>query len=126
MKKLPNLLVAAVVGLGALACGTVLAHGSDAKHGGVVQTAGDLAFELVGQGDMVTIYIEDHGKPLATTGIKGKLTVLNGDAKSEAELSPAGDNKLQATGVKVAPGAKAVAALTLPSQKVVTARFTVK
>jgi hypothetical protein len=51
--------------------------------------------------------------------------VLNGDQKSGAVLAVAGD-KLEAKGVKLAPGAKAVAALTTAQQKAITARFTVK
>jgi hypothetical protein len=74
----------------------------------------------------VALYIEDHGKPLSTQGASGKLTVLSGADKNEVELTPAGDNRLDARGVKLAPGAKAVAAVTLPSKKVVTVRFTAK
>ncbi|MCP5915905.1 hypothetical protein NL317_28210, partial [Klebsiella pneumoniae] len=88
-----------------------MAHGgAKPKHGGVVATASDLGFELVGTPAGAAIYIEDHGKPMAPTGMSGKLTVLNGAEKSEAELTVAGD-KLEAKGVKLAPGAKVVAAL---------------
>jgi hypothetical protein len=38
--------------------------------------------------------------------VSGKLTVLNGTQKSEAELKPAGGSKLEAAGIKVLPGAK--------------------
>ncbi len=62
---------------------------------------------------------------MAPTGLKGKLTVLNGDQKSEAELVAASD-KLEAKGIKLTPGAKVVAALTTTSAKVITVRFTVK
>ncbi len=75
-------------------------------HGGVVATASDLSFELVGSPDGAVIYVQDHGKPMTPTGLKGKLTVLNGAAKSEAEL--------------------VVAALVTPSVKAITVRFTVK
>ena len=71
------------------------------------------------------IYVEDHGKPMAPTGLKGKLTVLNGAEKTEAELVPAGD-KLEAKGIKLASGAKAVATMTTPAAKAITVRFTVK
>lgn len=124
MKKLTTLLVA---GAAALAFGAALAHGpAPAKHGGIVASASELGFELASQGDTATLYVEDHGKPMATTGITGKLTVLNGSDKSEAELTPAGENKLEAKGVKLASGAKAVATLTLANKKPVTVRFSVK
>jgi hypothetical protein len=111
----------------AVASVTVQAHGpAAAKHGGVVQSANDLGFELVSQPDGAVLYIEDHGKPFATQGTKGKLTVLQGADKSEVDLVPTGNNALQATGAKLAAGAKAVAAVTLPNGKVVTVRFTIK
>ena len=74
-------------------------------HGGVVATASDLSFELVGSPDGAVIYVQDHGKPMKPTGLKGKLTVLNGAEKSQAELVVAGD-KLEAKGIKLASGDK--------------------
>lgn len=124
MKKMFSALLAAAALLGAH---TAMAHGGAApKHGGILQSASDLSFELVTQPDGAVVYVEDHGKPLATQGMSGKLTVLNGSQKTEAELKPAGDNKLEAKGVKLRAGAKAVAALKTPSSKAVTVRFTVK
>jgi len=124
MKK--KLLAAVVLGLSALSFNAAMAHGgAKAKHGGVVATASDLGFELVGTPAGAAIYVEDHGKPMAPTGMTGKLTVLNGSEKSEAELTVAGD-KLEAKGVKLAGGAKVVAALTTPAKKAITVRFTVK
>lgn len=116
----------AVLGLSVLSFNAALAHGgAKPRHGGVVAVASDLGFELVATPAGAALYIEDHGKPLAPTGMRGKLTVLNGADKSEAELAVAGD-KLEAKGVKLAPGAKAVAALTTPDKKAITVRFTVK
>jgi hypothetical protein len=112
--------------LSALTFNTALAHTEKPKHGGVVQAASDLSFELVSKGDVATIYVEDHGKPFATAGMAGKLTVLNGTEKSEAELKPAGDNRLEAHGVKLVKGSKAVASLTTPKKKTVNVRFAVK
>lgn len=104
-----------------------LAHG-DAKpqHGGIVRTASDLSFELVANGDGATIYVIDHGKPFDTSGVNGKLTVLSGTEKAEADLKPAGGNKLEAKGVKLGAGAKVVAALESANKKAITVRFTVK
>ena len=121
-----NLLTVVVLGLSALSFNGAMAHGgAQARHGGVVATASDLGFELVGTPDGAAIYVEDHGKPMAPTGLKGKLTVLNGAEKSEAELVVAGD-KLEAKGIKLASGAKAVASLVTPAAKAITVRFTVK
>ena len=52
--------------------------------------------------------------------------MLNGTEKSEFHLRPAGDNRLQAQGVKLAKGAKAVASVTTPKNKTITMRFVVK
>ena len=123
MKKL---LAVVVLGLSALSFNVAMAHGgAQAKHGGVVATASDLGFELVGTPSGAAISVEDHGKPMAPTGMAGKLTVLNGSEKSEAELVVA-DDKLEAKGVKLAAGAKVVAAITTPAKKAITVRFTVK
>ena len=117
MKKL---LTVVVLGLSVLSFNVALAHGGgEPKHGGVVQTASDLSFELVGTADGAAIYVEDHGKPMAPTGLKGKLTVLNGAEKSEADLVVAGD-ELEAKGAKV------VAALVTRAAKAITVRFTVR
>src|SRR5687767_7375005 len=106
-----------------LAFNGAFAHGEKPKHGGIVQVASDLSFELVSRGDVATIYVEDHGKAFSTAGMMGKLTVLNGTEKSEVELKPAGDNKLEAQGVKLAKGAKAVASVTTPKKKTINVRF---
>lgn len=123
MKKLFSVVVLA---LSALSFNAAFAHGGvKAKHGGVVAMASDLGFELVGTPTGAAIYVEDHGKPMVPTGMIGKLTVLKGAEKSEAELAVVGD-KLEAKGVKLAAGAKVVAVLTTPAKKAITVRFTVK
>lgn len=124
--KMMQLMGGVVLGLSALSFNAAMAHGgADPKHGGVVAMASDLGFELVGTPDGAALYVEDHGKPMALTGLKGKLTVLDGATKSEAELVVVGD-KLEAKGVKLTKGAKVVAALVTPAAKAITVRFTVK
>ena len=121
-----QLLVATLLALAAIAFNTASAHGSaKPKHGGTVQTASDLSFELVGTADGAVIYVEDHGMPMVPTGFGGKLTVLSGTAKSEALIAVAGD-RLEARGVQIAKGAKVVAALSTPGNKAITVRFTVR
>ena len=76
MKKLLTLMAMAVT---VAASGNVFAHGEKAKHGGIVQESNNgVSLELVNKDGKATIYVEDHGKPVATTGATGKLTVLNG------------------------------------------------
>ena len=105
--------------------GQALAHGAKPKHGGIVQTAGDLAFELVHQDGNATIYIDDHGTSLPTTGATGTLTVLKGARKTEVPLTADG-TVLVAKDAKLQPGSKAVAAITFADKKTVSVRFSVK
>ena len=121
-----KLLALVVLGLSVLSLNAARAHGGGpARHGGVVATASDLSFELVSSPEGAVIYVEDHGKPMAPTGLKGKLTVLNGAEKSEADLVVAGD-KLAAKGLTLVKGSKVVAALVTPAAKAITVRFTAK
>ena len=114
------------LGLAALSFTAAQADGvAKAKYGGVVQKANDITYELVAHADGAAIHIDDHGKPVSVVGANGKLTVLNGADKSEAELKPAGD-KLEAKGIKLAPGSKVVAAVTTADKKTVSVRFIVK
>lgn len=119
-------MAACAVAVGSVGTAALAHGGGKAKHGGVVQVASDVAFELAQTPEGAALFLEDHGQPMPTQGATGKLTVLKGSEKSEAELVAAGDNKLVAKGMKLDSGAKAVAAVTLPSKKVVTVRFTVK
>lgn len=107
--------------------GNALAHGEKPKHGGIVQEANDLNFELVNKEGKVLIYVEDHGNNKATAGATGKLTVLNGSQKSEVPLEAAGGNVLVTTGeAQLAKGTKAIATVTFADKKTVNVRFSIK
>ena len=125
--KMKHLISVASLVISCLSVNPVLAHG-DAKpqHGGILQVANDLSFELVAQADGATIYLMDHGKPLASKGITGKLTVLQGSNKIEADIKEAGDNTLRVLGVKLGKGDKLVAALSNIGGKSMTVRFAIK
>jgi hypothetical protein len=124
-KRLMAALLLATTGL--IAAPAAQAHGDGKpKHGGVVQSANDLSFELVAGDSGATLYLEDHDQPLASAGFSGKLSVLQAGAKTETPLTPAGDNKLSAAGVKLAAGAKAVAVLVTPQNQTIAVRFTVR
>lgn len=120
-KPLAATFAAAVLSLGAAAA---MAHGpAKAQHGGTVKAAHDMSFELVTNADGVTLYVDDHGKPKATAGATGKLTVLHGKDKTQADLKPAEGNALQAAGVKVAKGDTVVASVTFADKESATVRF---
>ena len=125
--KMKHLLSVAGLALSCLSMNPAQAHG-DAKpmHAGIVQMVNDLSFELVAQADGATIYLMDHGKPMAAKGITGKLTVLQGSNKTEADIKEAGDNTLRILGVKLGKGDKLVASLSNVSGKSMTVRFTIK
>ncbi len=123
-KQIAAVLVAASLGVS----GLVMAHGGKpAQYGGVVQTAGDLQFELVDKDGIVSIYVDDHGRKLPVAGASGKLMVLTGAQKSETTLAPGADNVLVAADkVSLGAGSKAVATVKFANGKSVTARFALK
>ncbi|WCN00390.1 hypothetical protein M5C96_12440 [Acidovorax sp. GBBC 1281] len=127
-KHFSQLMTAAAIVMASLAgTSAAMAHGAaEPAHGGVVQTASDLSFELVATGDGAAIYIVNHDEDADASKFGGKVTVLNGTEKTEAPLASAGGNKLEAKGVKVVKGTKVVALITTHSKKTVTVRFTVK
>jgi len=125
--KLKYLISALSLALSCLYMNTALAHGvAKPLHGGVVQKVNDIGFELVAQPDGATIYLMDHDKPMASKGITGKLTVMQGSNKIEADIKEAGDNTLRVLGIKLGKGDKLVAALSNVSGKNTTVRFTIK
>ena len=123
MKKLLSLAMLAV----ALNVGAAWAHGDEkARHGGLVQRAGEVKFELVANGDTAELYLDEHGTTMPTAKLGGKLTVLSGSAKSEAKLEPAAGDKLVAKGVKLAKGDKVIALVTMEDKSTSSARFVIK
>ncbi len=120
-------LMALLLGLASLAHTTaVWAHGdAKARHGGIVQQASDLSFELVSDAKGAAIYVEDHGQPMAPTGMSGKLTVLKGSEKTDYLLTASAD-RLEASGAQLPKGAKAVAVINGVGKKTITVRFSIK
>ncbi len=123
MKRIACILGAALAALPPAS----LAHGTAKPlYGGVVQVAADIQYELVPQPGGAALYVVDHGKPADATRMSGKLTVLQGTQKTEGELKPAGGNKLEATGLALAPGARVVAVIKGQDGKTVSVRFALK
>lgn len=111
---------------GAIALPALAADDHAPKHGGIVMEtkAGDL--ELVAKADLIVIHVRDHGKPMKITSGSGKVTVFNGNDKTEAPLALVGD-RLEAKGAfKVAAGTKVLADVKLNGKPAVAARFTLK
>lgn len=109
MKHVTSLLLALMLSVTSLAS---WAHGGvQPQHGGVVQEASDLQFELVNSDVGVTLYVMDHGKPKAVQGATGKLTMLVKGKKTEAPLVVSGANSFKAAVQKLPAGSKVVAAV---------------
>ena len=121
-----HLLTTLLISAAAAAAPAVAAEDHAPKHGGVVveTKAGDM--ELVAKADLIVIHVSDHGKPMKLTSATGKVTVFNGNDKTEAPLALAGD-KLEAKGsFKVGAGTKVLADVALNGKPAVAARFTLK
>lgn len=104
-------------------------HGDEhkPKFGGLVKEVKEVQYELVAKPDVITVYVEDHGKKIDTKGATGKVTLRHGADRSEGVLAPAGDNKLEAKGkFNVAPGTTAIVAVKRAGQAEETVRFTLK
>ncbi len=114
----------------ALVCGPALAgsgHELKPKHGGWVQEVKDVTFELVVRDGKLVLHLDDHGKPIATQGATGRVTVLQGTDRRDVALAPAGENRMAAQEpMTLAAGAKLVTVVTLPGKAAMTARFTAK
>ncbi len=124
MKKLLSLLV---LGAAALSMHGAHAHGNTKpEHGGIVSLVGETMFELVNKADSVELYVADDDEPLASAGLSAKLIVTNGTEKSDISLKPAGDNKFEATGVKLQRGAKVGVVVTLANKRKLTTTFILK
>jgi hypothetical protein len=126
-----SLLAAGCTGLAlaAAATGPASAHEAHGKpmYGGVVAEAGSFQGELVNAPKGATLYLTDHGQPIASAGATAKVVVLAGGTKSELEFVPAGDNRLAAPGgATLAAGSKAVDTVKLKDGRSGALRFDVK
>lgn len=104
-------------------------HGDEhkPKYGGIVKEVKEIQYELVAKPDIITVYVEDHGKKVDTKGATGKVSLRHGADRSEGTLVPAGDNKLEAKGkFNVSAGTTAILAVKRAGQSEETVRFTLK
>lgn len=121
-------LTSLALGLGAFAHAADK-HGHDhtPRPGVLLAEAADLDFELVTKADSLTLYVIDHGKPVATAGAKATATVHAGSEKTTATFEPVGDNKLVAKGsFKMGVGVRVAVAVTLPGKPEIKLNFRLK
>jgi len=119
--------IAIAVLLGLLVAGateTALAHGDPKpQYGGIVQSAGDISYELAPNEQGSVLYVDDHGNPVLTAGITGFLAVMSAGRRADYELKPIGENRMLAIGAKLTAGQRATAVLKLPSGQSVVVQF---
>ena len=97
------------------------------KYGGQVKEVDEVQYELVAKPDRLTLYVDDHGKKADAKGMTAKVTLRNGSERTEVNLQPTTDNKLEATGnFKVTAGTVAIAQMKLPGKGEQSVRFTLK
>jgi hypothetical protein len=100
-----------------------IAHGEEPQHGGVIVSSKEISYELVIEMKGLAIHVADHGNPMPTHGIKGKVVLVKGSLRLEGELKPDGGNRLFASGLRWEPGQTATAVLTMPSGRAVVVQF---
>ena len=117
-----SLLAAAALAAGVLGFAAgASAHGKGKpEHGGVLQLVGETSIELVNRPDHVEVWVEDEGEEIASAGLSGKLLV-DGPAKAEIALAPAGENKLEAKGATLPKGSEVTVLLTATASQAKTA-----
>lgn len=121
-----NILVTTALGLALALAGPALAQKAG-KHGGqTAVVAGHHDAELVIEPSKIVLYLTNHGKPLSAKDNAIKVTIQDGDKKSEVPLKVESDRM---TGPLASPLNKG--AIVLLSGKTedghgVSARFTVK
>lgn len=103
---------------------TALAHGTlHPAHGGLIQEGRATTVELVVLPSATTVYLTDHGKPVASTGASGDIIVLEGSKKTVLPLQAAAGNTLTAAGGTVSPRTRAIVRLSLPGREAEQLRF---
>ncbi|MDZ7596198.1 MAG: hypothetical protein U0932_16265 [Thiobacillus sp.] len=102
-------------------------HDHGPKYGGVVREVRNVAYELVAKPDSLTLYVSDHGKPIATQGAQAEALIYAGNDKATVKLEPAGENRMVAKGnFKVGVGVRVVLTTTLPGKPPAKATFNLK
>lgn len=102
-------------------------HDHGPKYGGVVRELHDVTYELVAKPDSLTLYVSDHGKPIATQGASAVAVIYGGNGKTTVKLEPAGDNRMVAKGsFKVGVGVRVVLTTNLSGRKPARTSFNLR
>ncbi len=102
-------------------------HDHGPKYGGVVREVRNVAYELVAKPDSLTLYVSDHGKPIATQDAQAEAVIYAGNEKTTVKLEPAGENRMVAKGsFRGGVGVRVVLTTTLPGKTPAKATFKLK
>ncbi len=102
-------------------------HDHGPKYGGVVRELHSVAYELVAKPDSLTLYVNDHGKPISTQGASAEAVIYAGNVKTTVKLAPAGENRMMAKGsFKVGVGVRVVLTATLAGKVPAKTTFKLK
>lgn len=103
------------------------AHGiAIPKHGGLVDNGGEITFELVTSKNRITIFVDDHGKPVSTQGASAELLAGSRTGKRIATLSPSGLNAVSGTKPVFRSGDRLYVRLTMHDGSISIGEFIVK
>jgi len=103
------------------------AHGeAEPRFGGIVKAAQDISFELVANAPGgAQVWLDDHGELMPTTGITGKLTIVNPSGRKETALHSDGE-KLTAPDAIPVSGDRAILVVVLPSGQTISVRYAIE
>jgi hypothetical protein len=102
-------------------------HEHGPKYGGVVRELHHVTYELVAKPDSLTLYVNNHDKPVSTQGATAEAVIYAGNGKTTVKLEPAGDNRMAARGsFKVGVGVRVAVTVHLAGKPEARATFKLK
>ncbi|MDO9387638.1 MAG: hypothetical protein Q7T65_13140 [Thiobacillus sp.] len=102
-------------------------HDHGPKYGGVVREVKNVTYELIAKPDSLTLYINDHGKPVSTLGAQADAVIYAGNDKTMVKLDPAGENRMMAKGsFRVGVGVRVALTTILPGNPPAKVTFNLK
>ena len=102
-------------------------HDHGPKYGGVVREVKNVTYELVAKPDSLTLYVNDHGKPVPTQGAQAEAVIYASNEKTTVKLDPAGENRMMAKGsFRVGVGVRVALTTILPGKPPAKVTFNLK
>lgn len=118
-------LVLAIFGA-VLIAGSAVAHAPEkGKNGGQQSDAGNFHVEVVVKGNVLDVFVTDHGEvPVSTKGFKGVAVLIVNGKPAQIKLAPRGENVLTGTApVALSTPVKGAIQITNSDNQTVQAKF---